>query len=112
MSINQFETTPIQHFTDDNNDPTFSRKEKILEDDKRKRRLLFFVTGFIITFSLIAFFAFSFKASIYKNTAMVDHFDLLSSSEELEFYENMGFYKWLEKDSEIINAISAPGAVK
>jgi len=75
--------------------PRAHLREKILEEDRKKRNLLLFSTFFIIASITIVISLFSFKANLLDDSLLVDNIDLLASKEDIEFYEFGERYQWL-----------------
>lgn len=71
-------------------------REKILAEDKKKRRRLLFFS--CLTLSLIGTMIIlsGLKPNLIKDPSLVDNIDLLSSNEEIHFYNRMEFYQWLD----------------
>ncbi|MCK5917088.1 MAG: hypothetical protein KAG34_01590 [Cocleimonas sp.] len=70
-------------------------REEILESDRKKRLTILLFCCFIIVSVIIIIAFFSFKTTSLDNT-LVNNIDLLSNNEEIDFYNNMEFYQWLD----------------
>jgi hypothetical protein len=73
-----------------------SIREKILENDRKKRLTILFSSCFIIASIIIVIALFSFKTNPLEDSRLVDNIDLLSNNEEINFYDKMEFYQWLD----------------
>ena len=71
-------------------------REKILENDRRKRLTILFSSCFIIASIIIVMALFSFKTSLLEDSRLINNIDLLSNNEEINFYDKMEFYQWLD----------------
>ncbi|HFC91831.1 MAG TPA: hypothetical protein ENJ51_03375 [Leucothrix mucor] len=74
-------------------------REKILESDRKKRLSLLLFSCFIITSAIIIIAIFSFKTNSL-DSILVENIDLLSNNEEIDFYNKMEFYQWLDLATE------------
>jgi hypothetical protein len=74
-------------------------REEILKSDRKKRLTLLFFSCFIIASAIIIIAILSFKTSSLDST-LVENIDLLSNNEEIDFYNKMEFYQWLDLAAE------------
>jgi hypothetical protein len=72
-----------------------SIREKILENDRRKRLTALFFSCFIIASAIIVIALFSYRTNPLEDSRLIDNIDLLSNNEEISFYDKMEFYQWL-----------------
>ncbi|MCK5809561.1 MAG: hypothetical protein KAH00_00650 [Cocleimonas sp.] len=79
--------------------PYNHRREEILENDRKKRFAILFFSCFIIVSAIIVIGIFSFKSHSLDIT-LVENIDLLSNNEEIDFYNKMEFYQWLDLSAE------------
>ena len=70
-------------------------REEMLRNDRKKRLTLLFFSGLIMTSAIIIIAILSFKTNSLDST-LVENIDLLSNNEEIDFYNNMEFYQWLD----------------
>jgi len=80
---------PIDH-------PHNHLREKILAEDRKKRYILLFSTCFIMMSIIIMMAIFSFKMNVLNDSILINNIELLSDSEEIDFYHKMEFYQWLD----------------
>lgn len=71
------------------------RREKILEKDREKRRNIIFSFVFLLAIALTAALFLAFKPSVLQDSYLIDDIELLSNNEDLDFYNEMEFYQWL-----------------
>ena len=71
-------------------------REKILAEDKRKRRRLLFSSGFILSLIVAIITLLALKPNLIQDPSLVDNIDLLSNNEDINFYNRMEFYQWLD----------------
>ena len=78
---------------------TYFRREKILEKDRVKRRNILFYFSFLLATALISVLFLAFKPSILQDKYLVNDIELLSNNEDLDFYNEMEFYQWLDSSA-------------
>lgn len=71
-------------------------REKILAEDKKKRRRLLFLGCLILSLIAVMTTLSALKPNLVQDAFLVDNIDLLSSNEEIHFYNKMEFYQWLD----------------
>ncbi len=71
-------------------------RKKILEEDKKKRQRLLFITCFIIALILAVITLLALKSNLIQDPFLINNIDLLSNNEEINFYNKMEFYQWLD----------------
>ena len=75
---------------------TYFRREKILEKDRVKRRNILFYFSFLLAIALISVLFLAFKPSILQDKYLINNIELLSNNEDLDFYNELEFYQWLD----------------
>ncbi|MCK5896890.1 MAG: hypothetical protein KAG20_08795 [Cocleimonas sp.] len=71
-------------------------REKILAEDRRKRHTLLFSFGFFMALVIFFIVMLSLKSNLLRDSILVNNIDLLSNNEEIDFYNKMEFYQWLD----------------
>lgn len=72
------------------------RREKILEKDREKRRNIFFSFAFLLIIALVSVLFLTFKPSVLQDNYLINNIELLSNNEDLNFYNEIEFYQWLD----------------
>jgi predicted nucleic acid-binding Zn ribbon protein len=71
-------------------------REKILAEDKKKRRRLLFLGCLILSLIATMTVLSALRSNLVQDASLVDNIDLLSNNEEIHFYNRMEFYQWLD----------------